>query len=265
MNRKKLLLESIALLLIFGSIWGIFTIFPIGPKKTVFRLSVEKEERLGELLLKATLSNPEFRKVENDTAGMALGIITERLTSALDSERYVYHCILVDNTIANAFALPGGNVLITTGLLTILKSPEECAAVLAHEIGHIEKRHTLSKLLANFTTAILFSDDALVSEAADLLTTSAFSRRQEEEADRFGLALLEKSGINPRIMGTAFRHLKDESGAYNPKMEIIMSHPDMDSRIRTAYQYPLKKDFTEEKFTINWDIVRNQFTHQISQ
>jgi|WetSurSiteA1Bulk_404760.scaffolds.fasta_scaffold11033_2 beta-barrel assembly-enhancing protease len=265
MNKKKLLWEGIVLLLIFGSIWGIFTMFPIGPRKAIFRLSVEKEEKLGELLLKATLSNPEFRRIENDTVLKALDIITKRLCSALDSNRYSYQTVLVENGIANAFALPGGYIVVTTGLIGLMKSPEECAAVLAHEIGHIEQRHTLSKLLANFTASILFSDEALASEAAELLTTSAFSRRQEEEADRFGLRLLEKSRINPHIMGTAFRHLKEESGAYNPQMEIVMSHPDLDSRIKSAYQYTLEKNFSEEKIDINWDAVKDQIIHPISQ
>jgi predicted Zn-dependent protease len=256
MHNKRLLFEGALLILIFGSLWGIFTIFPVGPKKSSLRFSIEKEEKLGRLLLKATLANPEFHRVENDTVLTALAEITKRLTGALDSNRYHYSMVLVDNDIPNAFALPGGNILVTTQLVAIMESPEECAAVLAHEMGHIEERHTISKLLTNFTAAILFSDEALVAEAAEVLATSAFSRSQEEEADRFCLEMLEKSGINPHILGRALRHLKEESGFGNLKIEIIMSHPDIDSRIKAAYNYPLKKDFSEEKFSIRWDDVR---------
>jgi predicted Zn-dependent protease len=256
--QKRLVFEGVLLILIFGSVWGIFTIFPIWPQKTVSVLSVEKEEKLGKLLLKATLADPDFREVENDTIAAALDMIKERLTGSLDSSRYTYNIVLVDNDMANAFALPGGYLLITTGLLTNMNSPEECAAVIAHEIGHIEKRHTIGKLLTNFTAAILFTDNTLASEAAEMLTTSAYSRRQEEAADRFGLSLLEKSKINPHIMGTAFRHLKEVSGAYDIKAEIIQSHPDIDSRIRNAYDYPVIDGFTAKALAIDWESVKRQ-------
>jgi beta-barrel assembly-enhancing protease len=256
MYNKRLLFEGILLFLIFGSLWGIFTLFPIGPEKAALRLPADKEEKLGRILLKATLANPEFPKAGNDTVLTALEEITDRLTAALDTNRYHYTIVLVNNETANAFALPGGNILVTTRLVALMESPEECAAVIAHEIGHIEKRHTISKLLTNFTAAILFSDEALVSEAAEVLATSAFSRTQEDEADRFCLELLEKCRINPHIMGRALRHLQEEAGDADLEMEIIMSHPDIDSRIKRAYAYPLKRDFSAEKLNIPWEDVR---------
>jgi beta-barrel assembly-enhancing protease len=256
MYSKRLFFEGTLLLLIFGSLWGIFTLFPIGPEKATLRLPADKEEQLGRILLKATLANPEFHQAENDTVITALKEITNRLAEGLDTYRYRFNTVLVKNETANAFALPGGNILVTTRLVALMESPEECAAVLAHEIGHIEKRHTLSKLLTNFTAAVLFSDEALVSEAAEVLATSAFSRSQEEEADRFCLELLEKCRINPHIMGRALRHLREEDDAGALHMEIMMSHPDIDSRIKSAYDFPLKKDFSEEKLDIPWEAVR---------
>ena len=262
---KRLIFEGVLLILIFGSVWGIFTLFPIRPQKTSSVFSVEKEEKLGNLLLKATLADPDFREADNDTLSAAIDIIKERLTGSLEGSRYTYSIVLVNNDMANAFALPGGYLLITTGLMAIMNSPEECAAVVAHEIGHIEKKHTIGKLLANFTAAILITDNSLASEAAEMLTTSAYSRRQEEAADRFGLSLLEKSKINPHIMGTAFRHLKEAPGSYDLKAEIIQSHPNIDSRIRNAYDYPVIESFAEEDLRIDWESVKRQVTHPKSQ
>ncbi len=261
---KKLLFEGILLILIFGSIWGIFTLFPIRTGKGVIQLSYEKEQKLGDLLLKSVLMTPDFNKIENDTASAAIDVIMKRLLVG-DSSHYSYTITLVDNDIANAFALPGGHILVTTGLIALLETPEECAAVIAHEIGHIEERHTVSKLLANFTLSLLLSDDALASQAADLIISSAYSRKQEEEADKFGLSLLEKSGIHPYCMGTAFRHLKDSTGAEPSVMEIIRSHPDIDSRIKAAYDYKVKEGFKEDKLDINWSKVQHQFIHPKSQ
>jgi predicted Zn-dependent protease len=263
--QKKLFFEGVLLILIFGSVWGVFSLLPIWNQKSPSGLSVEKEEKLGKIILNATLANPEFCEIKNDTVMAALDSIKNRLTGALVSNRYNYQIILVHNDMPNAFALPGGYLLITDRLITAMNSPEECAAVIAHEIGHIEKKHTLSKLLANFTASILFGDKALASEAAELLATSAYSRKQEEEADRFGLNLLEKSKINPHFMGSAFRRLKDDSGSYDSKMEIFLSHPDIDSRIREAYDYRVNKGFIEKAFKMDWSSVRNQLTPPKSQ
>lgn len=265
MRHRKLLLEGLSLLLIFGSIWGLFIIFPVGPDQVAFRLSQEKEEKLGRLLLKATLADPAYRQVTNDTALAALDKILARLTGGLDTSSYRYSLVLVDQEMANAFALPGGPIVATNGLIVQMRSAEECAAVIAHEMGHIEHRHTLSKLMTHFTAALLLSDEALAGEAAELLTTSAFSRRQEKEADAFGLELLERTGIHPRMLGTALRHLREDYDPVYLKMEILLSHPDIDSRIRLAYQYPVRNDFREEKIGIDWEAIRNQFIHPKSQ
>ena len=244
--RKKLIIEGLLLILIFGAVWVVFAIFPILPHKSVFQISKENETKLGDLLTRNILRTREFDRVNNDTIADALDQVTKRLLPVLESSEYQYKITVFNNDMANAFALPGGNILVSTGLISLTGSPEEMAAVLAHEMGHIEKRHTLSLLLKNFTLTLLFSDEALLSEAGSLLLSSAFDRKHEEEADRFGLQLLEKAHINPRFMGTVFRHLKEESGAYNPDMEILMSHPDIDSRIKAAYEYKVAGDFIEK-------------------
>jgi predicted Zn-dependent protease len=105
----------------------------------------------------------------------------------------------------------------------------------------------------------------LLTEASQLLISSAFDRRQEEKADLFGLELLEKSDIDPRNMGTVFRHLQEANESYNPRMEIIMSHPDMDSRIRMAYDYQPGKNFHTREIPVDWKAVQQQVIHQKSQ
>jgi len=263
--RKKLFLEGLVLILIFGAVWVVFAVFPILPHKSVFQISKENETKLGDLLTRNILRTPEFNRVSNDTIAGAMDQVTKRLLSALDSSEYKYKITVFNNDMANAFALPGGNILVSTGLISLTVSAEEMAAVMAHEMGHIEKRHTLSLLLKNFTLTVLFSDDALVSEATSMLLSTAFDRKHEEEADRFGLQLLEKACVNPRFMGTVFRHLKEESGAYNPDMEILMSHPDMDSRIKAAYDYKVAGGFKEEPIRCNWEAARQHVTPLKSQ
>jgi predicted Zn-dependent protease len=255
---RKIIFEAIGLLLVFASIWGIFTLFPIFPDRTAFTISVPAEEKLGKLMLESILSDPEFRQVTMEPLDSAILIITRRLEKAVGLTNYDFTVKVVDNPNANAFALPGGSLLVTTSLIELCESPEELAAVLAHEIAHIEKRHVTTKLIKEFTLSLMLSDNAVLSEATRTMISTAFNRRQEEEADRLSLKLLESSEINPRILGTFFRRLKEEEGAYNPKYTILMSHPHINSRIKAAFEYKPEEDFREVKFEMDWERIKNR-------
>src|SRR5690606_24136018 len=114
------------------------------------------------------------------------------------------------NESVNAFALPGGNIVILSGLLEFSENPEEVAAVLAHEMAHVEKRHVVDRLLKEFGMQVVFGvltggDLVVLSEISRTVTSTFFDRRQEEEADEFALELLHRCNISPRALGTLFR------------------------------------------------------------
>lgn len=254
---RKIVFEAVVLVLAFAAIWGIFTLFPIFPDRTAFKVSVQAEEKLGKLMLENILSDPEFRQVTNEPLDSAIRVITTRLEKAVGLTNYDFTLRVVDNSEANAIALPGGWVLVTSSLIALCESPEELAAVLAHEIAHIEKRHVISKVIKEFTLALMLSDKAVLSEATRTLVSTAFDRRQEEEADMLSLQWLESSGINPRILGTFFRRLREEEGTYNPKLAILMSHPHINSRIKAAFEYKTKEEYREVKFKMDWERIKN--------
>jgi predicted Zn-dependent protease len=254
--QRRIVFEATLLILVFASLWAILARLPLFPESRYFGLSHEKEEQLGDLLLKSLLAAPGTSEIRSDTVDAAMEVISKRLSGALEDSPYHFQIHVIDEEMANGFAIPGGHIMITSGLFSVTESPAEMAAVIAHEMGHIEERHTLSRLVKNFTVALLFSDELLISEASSLLVSSAFDRKQEEEADVFALTLLEQAHLDPRVLGTAFRHIREESGAYNPRFEIIMSHPDMDSRIKKAYDYEVKEGFSEVPLDVDWEIIR---------
>jgi len=118
---------------------GNIYLFPIFPDKTAFAISVQAEEMLGKRMLESILSDPEFRQVTTEPLDSAILEITKRLEKAVGLTDYDFSVKVVDNPNANAFALPGGSVLVTSSLIELCESPEELAAVLAHEIAHIQK------------------------------------------------------------------------------------------------------------------------------
>ncbi len=254
---RKIVFEAILLLLIFASIWGIFALFPIFPDKTAFSVSVSAEEKLGKLMLDNILSDPEYRQISILELDSALAVINKRLTDAIGLTDYDYKICIIDNADINAFAIPGGTLLVTAPLIAMSDSPEELTAVLAHEMAHIEKRHVLTKVIKEFTLALVMSDNAVLSEASRSLLSTAFDRHQEEEADRLSLEWLERAGVNPRILGTFFRRLKDEVGTYDPRFTILSTHPHINSRIKAAFEYDPAENFSEIKFEIDWERIKN--------
>ncbi len=142
--------------------------------------------------------------------------------SALAPRKLPYRFYVVSSSAHNAFALPGGPVFVTRGLLLILDNESELVGVLGHELGHINKRHHarylekvmgLSLLLQ--ITAILVGDGSTSSQlllqmaniGAGLLTLK-FSRDQEREADDFGIKITARAGYDPSGLVRVFEKFK---------------------------------------------------------
>ncbi len=166
--------------------------------------------------------------------------------------------MVFDSDMINAFTVPGGNILISTGLIGFCDSPEELAAVIAHEMGHVEERHVVSRLLKELGIEILTSGDQyVIGEVSGLLTSTSFDRKQEEEADLFAANLLESSSIEPRTLATFFRKLEEEmDNELMQHFEIISTHPNFRSRIREALSFKPAKDFEAEAIDLDWGIIR---------
>jgi predicted Zn-dependent protease len=159
--------------------------------------------------------------------------------SELGRKGFSYRVYLIETEEPNAFALPGGIVVITTGLLSTLKSESELAAVLAHEVGHVELSHCLDRVRFEILSRKIGS--ASLGELADLAMTlmlrHTFSKTQEEEADEYAWAYLRQSDYDPWALGLAFHRLLEghgetghERSALNPVLEYLQTHPHLELR-----------------------------------
>jgi predicted Zn-dependent protease len=255
--QRSILKDLLILLGVFALIWlaaSLFT-YPEDPQL----LSIEKEERLGEAYVDLILLNPMFGELENERVDSAVSLIGDRLRKGLVHSEYFYSFVVFENEMINAFTVPGGNILISTGLIDFCDSPEELAAVMAHEMGHVEERHVISRLIKELGIDILSSGDQYVlGEVTGLLSSTSFDRKQEEEADRFAAELLELSSIEPRILATFFRKLEGESDKDLMKhFEIISTHPNFSSRIREALSYRPGDDFEALPIDLDWEGIKD--------
>jgi predicted Zn-dependent protease len=223
------------------------------------KVSYEQEEKLGDLF--RSLVQSEFKVIENTTADSALQVITNRLVKALDSTHYRYQFVILKNNQVNAFTIPGGNIYVFSGLMEFCETPEELAAVLSHEIGHVEKRHVVSKLVKELSLTVLLStlsggDPGAFAQVLKQLLGSNFDREQESEADQFGLQLLEKAKISPKMLAKFFQRLNDKDLDYDESLELVMSHPHNNKRIEQVRRYKTKNGFEPVPFDIDWERVR---------
>ncbi|HOW35720.1 MAG TPA: M48 family metallopeptidase [Candidatus Omnitrophota bacterium] len=173
--------------------------------------------------------------------------IGQRLAKVSDRQDYEYHFYLVDKKDINAFTTPGGNIYFFTGLLDKLKTDDEIAAVLAHEVGHCAARHTIKKYQAalgyNLIGALVFSQvnmgdtakgtAALAANVAMELAMSAYSRQDEYAADRLGVKYMYLAGYDLNGMIETLEVLDKESSGVNAPL-ILRTHPYVPDRIKAV-------------------------------
>lgn len=190
----------------------------------VDRVPVAQETRLGELVL--AQSRARWRLHESGPAVEALRDIGGRLTGG---SPYRYRWLLADAPDINAFAAPGGVIVVFSGLVRQAETPEELAGVLAHEVAHVELRHSLRAAVKGLglraALSLVFGEGAggtLAGAAADL-TELKFSRDAEREADREGLRRLQAARIDPQSMLRFFARLEGAGAGAPPAW--LSSHP----------------------------------------
>lgn len=190
----------------------------------VQRIPVAQEVQLGELVL--AQSRAQYKLQEDGPAIEALRTIGAQLTVG---SFYHYRWFVADAPEINAFAAPGGVVVVNAGLLRAVTTPEELAGVLAHEIAHAELRHSLKTLVkglglrALVTIALGDLSGSAVADAAKQLTNLSFSRQAEQEADREGLRRLVAARIDPQGMVRFFERLTKEQTLSPPAL--LSTHP----------------------------------------
>lgn len=205
-------------------------------------VSVEQEAKLGEIIF--SQHEAGLKLVE----GEALSMVRDIGGKLTRDSRHKFQFFVADDKSVNAFAMPGGYVVVHTGLLQLADNAEEVAGVLAHEVQHVEQRHSLRGIAQSLglsaALGLLLGDlGGLASLGGDLLKLK-FSRDHETEADREGLKALVAAKINPAGMRDFFGKMAAQS-----KLDLgfLSTHPaseermaDMDRMIKALPEDALK-------------------------
>jgi predicted Zn-dependent protease len=183
--------------------------------------------------------------------------------------------MLLDWEMANAFAIPGRKMAVTTGLLRRLHSAEQLAAILSHELGHVQLRHNLSEFIrasfASFAWGLLVQDFSgffvLDPELMKQAGERALSREAETEADRFGAERMIALGLSPKALASALdaitMHERDDGEEHwlwrlmKPVLDLFSTHPETEKRIAgLRSKYP-QEEGKEPLSLQSWTILRS--------
>ncbi|RYY19421.1 MAG: M48 family peptidase [Cytophagaceae bacterium] len=255
----------IALVIAAVTLLGYFfntSVNPVTGEKQHVNMSAQQEIALG--LQAAPQMEAQYGGESPDTrASAAVQQVGQRLVQAnqLDQKtqyRYQFHLLADDQTI-NAFALPGGQVFITMGLLKNLKSEAELAGVLAHEVGHVVGRHSAEQVAKSSLTQGLTGAAAIAAYDPDHPGSSAvraaaaamvaklvslrFSRNDELAADDFAVKFTPQAGYDPRAMINVMQMLDRQGGGSNPP-EFMSTHPNPGNRIEEL-QRDIQQDYPQ--------------------
>ena len=216
---------------------------PYGAYVVAMQIPDSAQQRIGQdvitVLDKTMLSPSQLNATEQQRLQ---GVFRRLLRSTQRNEITPLLFRRLEKNDANAFALPDGSVVITDGLLALAKNDAEIEAVLAHELGHLEQRHTLRTVLQQSGIGLLIlsiAGDAsnlapVVASLPTILLTARYSREFELEADVYAAQVLRQQGAPKSAFTSMLSRLNSASTESSATPALLLSHPVTEDRI-TAF------------------------------
>lgn len=220
-------------ILLFGGYYGVLA----AAKVAMRAMPVSVDEKIGTM---AFNSMEVGRKLEaNHPASKLVQEIVDKLKPHAKIPDMKFKVSVVEGSEVNAFALPGGQIVVYTGLIKEAKSAEQIAGVLAHEMSHATLRHGIERV--GQSLGVVAAIQLLVGDVGGLLALGAqvaqtsiltsYSRTAETEADLEGVRMLNAAKIDPQAMADFFEMLKQKMGDLPDAVAWISTHPQHETRV----------------------------------
>ncbi|MBA3706910.1 MAG: M48 family metallopeptidase [Bacteroidetes bacterium] len=247
----KLIIAAIIAIIAVISYYSKTQVNPVTGEKQRVSLTQEQEVVLG------LQSAPQMiEQMGGETSDPKIEAMVEKVGQKIVSTteagkskyKFDFH-VLADPKTVNAFALPGGQIFITMGLLNLLSTEDQLAGVLGHEIGHVIGRHSAEQMAKDELTQGLVqaSDIALmdpnspgmqsaISRYVGSMINMKYGRADELEADRFGVKYLFETGYKPEAQIEVMQILSKAGGSQR-QPEFMSTHPNPENRIEEIKKY----------------------------
>ena len=215
---------------------------PITNRSQMILISQSQELALGEKSYKQTLEKEKVITQTKDSKRVKQ--IGHRIAKAVDTD-YDWEFNLIENKAKNAFCLPGGKVVVYTGILEVAKNDDQLATVMSHEIAHALARHGAERMSSGMVASgVQMLGNILLGTTGNSQYSKAFNvaygagaqygvllpygRMQESEADEIGIHLMHKAGYD---MNEALNFWKNMSAGKKETIEFFSTHPNSSTRI----------------------------------
>ena len=229
-------------------------------RSIVSNISPEFEKKFGDESLKEMANEETFIEDTNRVAQLAA--MASPLLQVLPKTKTEYTFHLVEDDEPNAFALPGGHIVVRSGLLKMADRPEEVLGVIAHEVAHVTQKHGFREIVSSagplLICQIFFSGRGgmlgVLGGGSALLISQSFSQEYEIEADDVGWQYLVAANVDPRGLADIFRKFKAYEVEHKLRPDVpqaLSSHPALEKRIARLdakwKKLPRKSGFVELK------------------
>ena len=169
-------------------------------------------------------------------------LLVDRLSKHWPDSPYIFRVEIDDSDASNAMALPGGLIIVTQGLLDQVESENELAFVLGHELGHFKNRDHLRALgrgivLSMFFAVVTGSDVSGIGISAADVTLKGFSRKQESQADEFGLTIVNEEYGHVDEAWRLFERWSVDDGSLIDLVTYLSTHPESGDRVVDLKRY----------------------------
>lgn len=238
---NKLIIQGSLIIVLFFAIWD--TLGKVD-WMTIFRIeeaTKTTEEKLGDLFW--DLIKRSEKEIHNKEITSPLDSLLTKICNAnkIDQSQIKLHITRQDEI--NAFALPNKHLVIFSGLISASENEAELSGVICHELAHIELNHVMKKLIKEIGLSVLISITTgnsgtdLIKEAVKLLSSSAYDRKLEEEADIKAVDFLLKSNIDPEPFANFLYKMATDESEFEQSLSWINTHPDSKERAEYIIEY----------------------------
>ncbi len=225
---------------------------PMSVDQAVGKMAIENMDLGGEVL-------------DDAPAQAAMQAILDRLGPHAERQDVHFRVRIIGNEALNAFALPGGEMVVFSGLLARAESAEQVAGVMAHEMAHVTRRHGLKRMAQSMglmsLVQLVFGDAAgLLALGKDLFSLAlinSYSRDQESEADTEAVAIMLRAQLDARALAGFFRLIQQEHGQQANFMSWMSTHPDPQARIELIDQVLSEsRSVLTQPLSLDWSQLR---------
>jgi len=260
---KKITYQFFTLAALFFGIWLLLSRIDFVKDFHIVQITKANERKLGDLILRDVKQNTG--ELESDSVKIFINGIKKRLCTANGIKDSSITIDIFLNEDVNAFALPGNHIIVYSALIEYCKNPEELCGVLAHEIAHIKHGDVIKKLTREIGFSMLTTiaggnaGGQISRDVIKLLSSTAFDREQEEEADTAAVRMMANANIDPEYFADLLFRLSKEKNDVPKRLEWISTHPN--SQDRSAEVLNLRKHFVFHSIpiasNIDWKNIEN--------